>query len=52
MTDYDEYLQILWDKNKKNSVFNLEFIEIPKHNFDSTLPIQKINNDLKNSKNV
>lgn len=52
MTEDDEYLQILWDKNKKNAVFNLEFIEIPKHNFDSTLPIQKINNDLKNSKNV
>ena len=40
--------QILWEQNRRNPFFDLQTIEIPKHNFDPSTPIDIINKDLEN----
>ena len=39
---------IFWEQNPMDQYFDLEILDIPKHNFDPKTPINIIKNDLKN----
>jgi hypothetical protein len=42
---------ILWEQDPKNQFFDLEVVEIPKHNFDAQTPLNLIKNCTQKSKN-
>ena len=42
---------VLWDTEPRNSIFDLQSIEIPKNNFDARTPSNIINGDLENYRN-
>ena len=51
MEDTNNINDILWDRDPKNAVFDLELLEIPKTNFDPLTPLRIIKKDLENCKN-
>ena len=36
---------ILWDQDRRNPIFDLQTIEIPKNNFDPKTPVDIINKE-------
>ena len=42
----DEFLDILWDENPNDPLFELETIDIPRDNFDPSTPAETINRNL------
>ena len=40
MEDTNNINDILWDRDPKNAVFDLELLEIPKTNFDPLTPLR------------
>ena len=48
----NELNNILWDQNRRNPLFDLQTIEIPKNNFDPKTPVDIINKDLENFRDL